>query len=244
MPEPVYASQLQCIIPFRKYIHENIRSWYRFVKNDLGRRVDNGGLRVVEGCRKSTAFGIATVANDGALGASTELTFSVDQSWADITGCKYGWHHIGSAEVNSGPSLTENLEIQQELDIVSGRNSLDPVFRNQCLFVDTHDFTLQETEWEHIDDNESAFVTTSKFPDSRSGSASSSASYSMSPGGVQSNSSSSSLSSSANGGGMDTLSQQSACTLSRSHERKPWPNVSPSEVRTCIPIFMEMKINM
>lgn len=231
MPEPVYASKLQCIVPFRKYVRDNIRSWYRFVKTVLGRNVDNGALRVVEGCRKSTAFGIATVSNGGASGASTELTFSVDHSWIEITGCKYGWYHKGSAEVNSGPSLVENEEILQELLRAGGLNpQSDPVFRNQCLFVDTLNLTLQEEEWNHIDDDNSVSITTCEFPSTRTGQTSPSAQYSMSPRGVQSNCSLSPSSVSENGKGMDDPRQQSACTLGRLDESASLETMPSSKV--------------
>lgn len=129
-----------------RYVNENLKGWYEFIKTVLCRDVDNGELRVVYGCRKSSAFGIATV-NNGSTDPMTELTFSIDDSWATITGCKYRWHHRGCAEVKAGPSLDERQDI---IGIDTG--ACDPI--NQCLFISTIDIRLSEDEWQKIDSGE------------------------------------------------------------------------------------------
>ncbi|KAF5326875.1 hypothetical protein D9619_004377 [Psilocybe cf. subviscida] len=144
MPEPVYLSVLHNTTPLRKYVRDNIKSWYRFVKMDLGREINNGEIRVVYGCRKSAGFGIATVPSNGRADGSTELTFTTN----GIADCKYRWHHRGSAEVKAGPSLAESQAILDQRDITD-TPAHAPVI-NQCLFVSTIDLTLQEDEWQSI----------------------------------------------------------------------------------------------
>lgn len=175
MPEPVYASKLQSTVLLQNYVRKNIKSWYKFVRTVLGREVNNGDLRVVYGCRKSAAFGIATVSNstnrNGAGSASdppsTELTFSVNDAWTEITGCKYRWHHRGSAEVKAGPSHDENRDIQQ--DITGANNASPEPIINQCLFVSTIDFTLSKHEWQQISCDDAVSATTSQCPSTPSG---------------------------------------------------------------------------
>lgn len=145
MPEAVQLSVLQNIAPFREYIRTNLKSWYKFVQLDLGREINNGEIRVVYGCRKSAAFGIATVSHTGRQNASTELTFSIDSSWIEITGCKYRWHYGGFAEVKAGPSLKEIRDILDQ----RGARTYDTII-NQCLFVSTIDMPLPEAEWKSI----------------------------------------------------------------------------------------------
>lgn len=146
MPEPVYVSKLQTLGLLRKYVHDNLKTWYRFIKVTLGRDVDNGELRVVYGCRKSTAFGIATV-NNGTTNVTTELTFSIEDAWATVTGCKYRWHHRGSADTKAGPSLDEKQDL-----VDFNADTCDPV--NQCLFMSTIDIKLAADEWQQIDDGD------------------------------------------------------------------------------------------
>lgn len=143
-PDPVYYMRLQSINLLQKYVNKHLVTWYKFLRDDLGRDIENGDLRVVYGCRKSTAFGIATVLNSGRSSESTELTFSVDESWIEAVGCKYHWHHRGSAEVKAGPSIDENADIRS-----TGPGNRIPL--NQCLFISSLDFRLSDEEWADVD---------------------------------------------------------------------------------------------
>ncbi|KAF5310136.1 hypothetical protein D9619_010570 [Psilocybe cf. subviscida] len=140
IPEETRAVRMHVTMPLRKYIEENIAVWYKFVKHTLGREVENGDLRVVYSCRKSSGFGIATAFNTDQR-EKTQLTFSVDSTWADISGCPYRWSHTGTAEVKAGPSRQENYDI----------SSTEPV-RNQCLFVSTIDTKVSAEIWRHIEE--------------------------------------------------------------------------------------------
>lgn len=230
MPEPVYASKLKSTFHLRKYVRFNIKSWYRFLRTVLGHEVGNGDLRVVYGCKKSAAFGMATVLNSGSADASTELTFSVDDSWAEVTGCKYHWHHKGSAEVKAGPSSDENRDVQNMRDITTASEQPDPVI-NQCLFVDTIDFTLPENEWEHIDCDHPVPATTSTKC-SGSPSESSLFTQSASASGCLSNSSHPGVSQSPCATGIGSLLRHNTYTVSDVYdENEFWPSIPPSKVR-------------
>lgn len=142
MPEPVYTAKLQQKGRLTAYVHENLRAWYQFFKTELGLDIENGDLRVVYGYRKSSGFGMAAVNNGSTdLKATTELTFSVDDSRVAATGCKYRWHNRGCVEAKAGPSLDEKQAvITPNADAVD-----DPV--NQCLFISTIDIKFSEEEW-------------------------------------------------------------------------------------------------
>jgi len=46
----------------KKYIAENAKSWYNYIKEERGREVDNGDIRLVIGFDKVSSWGIATFA--------------------------------------------------------------------------------------------------------------------------------------------------------------------------------------
>ncbi|KAF5312799.1 hypothetical protein D9619_003674 [Psilocybe cf. subviscida] len=217
MPEPVYLSKLQNIAPLRKYVRNNIRSWYSFVKQDLGRDINNGELRVVYGCRKSAGFGLATVPSRENADASTELTFTTDEA----TGCKYRWRHRGSAEVKAGPSLAESQDITAQRDIPD--TEAHATIINQCLFVSTIDFTLPEEEWQSITLGDPV-ATSQQWPGSRSTSSPPSHST-LSSGEATSNLGNSDIS--RRDQGANTSRPQDTSTTVAHNEIEVWPFVTP-----------------
>ncbi|KAF5312807.1 hypothetical protein D9619_002355 [Psilocybe cf. subviscida] len=152
MPEPVYLSRLHDVNRFRQYVNEHLEGWYRHIKYELGWDVENGDLRVVYDCRKTAGFGIATVSN-ASPDSTTELKFMIDEPRTGITGCRYRWHYKGSAEVKAGPSVDDNADIR-ELQPDGG------VPINQCLFLNTIDFTLSDDQWQRIDSDDSVAFST------------------------------------------------------------------------------------
>lgn len=139
IPEDIHTSRLRITVPLREYVKANIVAWYIFAKHTLGHEVQNGDLRVVYGCRKSSGFGIAA-ARRVAGQPNTRLTFSVDSPRAATSGCPYRWSHNGSAEVKAGPS-------QQEYSEISGGIPVN----NQCLFVNTLDAKVSAELWQRIE---------------------------------------------------------------------------------------------
>lgn len=165
IPEDIYTTKLKITSALRKYVADNIVKWYEFVKHTLGHDIENGDLRVVYGCRKSSGFGIATAFNSHDE-APTQLTFSIDRAWTAISGCPYRWTHTGSAEVKAGPSERDNAEIFSTHAV-----------RNQCLFINTIDTKIAMEAWQQIEGFEvsisaaSGAVDTSTISESYSASA-------------------------------------------------------------------------
>lgn len=140
VPEDIHTTCLRVTTSLREYIEENIATWYKYVRHTLGYEIENGDLRVVYACRKSSAFGIATAFNSGQR-KNTQLSFSVDREWEGISGCPYRWSHTGSAEAKAGPNRRK----------ASGVSESEPVLdRNQCLFISTIDVKLSSEIWAQI----------------------------------------------------------------------------------------------
>lgn len=139
IPEEIRTARVHVTVTLRTYVEKNIVAWYEFVKQTLGRDLANGELRVVYSCRKSAGFGIATAFNADRQ-ENTHLTFSVDSTWSDISGCPYRWSHTGSAEVKAGSSQQEYSDFL----------SANPV-RNQCLFISTIDTKVSPKIWKEIE---------------------------------------------------------------------------------------------
>lgn len=121
---------------------ENIESWYRYANGPRGRELANGDLRLVIGCDKTTAWGMAAFANH----TVTQLHFrSVGHS--ENTPCikTYGWDlRSGTAEARSGPDMREI----QALSAGDADQTGNPrPYENQCIFVRTLNTTLNNAEW-------------------------------------------------------------------------------------------------
>jgi hypothetical protein len=56
MPEGVISLDLDNDLAFRA----NVQKWYEFVRRVRGKSICNGQIRLVIGCDKTTAWGIAT----------------------------------------------------------------------------------------------------------------------------------------------------------------------------------------
>lgn len=135
LPEDMHVTRLKITTRLRKYIQENIAMWYRYFKHTLGHDIENGDLRVVYSCRKSTGFGIAAAFNTGRRD-NTRLSFLNESPSAYSSRCPYRWTHIGSAETKAFSSAQANVEF----------SSTGPV-RNQCLFIETIDTRLSAETW-------------------------------------------------------------------------------------------------
>lgn len=143
IPQDIQTAKLKKLSRLRKYVANNIKDWYSYVKHTLGHDIENGDLRVVYSCRKSAAFGIATAFNQN-RGGETQLTFCTDNAWGQISGCPYRWNHIGSAETKAGSSAHDN-------------DSTLPA-QNMCLFVNTIDVKVSSEVWYQIESLGSAPV--------------------------------------------------------------------------------------
>lgn len=120
---------------------ENVESWYRHANGPRGRELANGDLRLVIGCDKTTAWGMAAFANLS-QGEDTRLRFKPVGTSQFQT---YGWElQSGTAEVRSGPDARE-IRALSAGDAERG-GELRP-YENQCIFVRTLNATLHDTAW-------------------------------------------------------------------------------------------------
>lgn len=120
---------------------DNVESWYRHANGPRGRELANGDLRLVIGCDKTTAWGMAAFA-DLSQREDTCLRFKPVGTSQFQT---YGWElHSGTAEVRSGPDAREI----RALSAGDVEQLGDPrPYENQCIFVRTLNATLHDTAW-------------------------------------------------------------------------------------------------
>ena len=142
MPDGAYQEELGNLSKFRDYVAVHATNWYKFVNGPRGREAQNGDVRVVVGCDKSTSWGMATFANTSSAQQSNfRLKFrplqGQQQSQHNV-GTAYAWEHSGVAEVRVGPEPGEN----EELGETPNRQ-----LRNQCLFMRTLSVTLSDSVW-------------------------------------------------------------------------------------------------
>ena len=74
MPFGATSESLGNVARFRQYMASNIVHWYKFVNGVLDCEVKNGDIRLVIGCDKAKAWGIAIFANESRQ-SSCRLSF-------------------------------------------------------------------------------------------------------------------------------------------------------------------------
>ena len=144
MPEGAYSEDLSIPSRLGQYIATHAEDWYRFVNGPRGREAQNGDLRVVVGCDKTTSWGMTTFSHSSLSRKSKfRLEFSAlgKQQLPRNAGNKFMWEHSNVAEVRVGPGRGENEELGE-----TDSNRL----RNQCLFIRTLNVSLSEKVWEEI----------------------------------------------------------------------------------------------
>ncbi|KAJ7067226.1 hypothetical protein C8F01DRAFT_1341938, partial [Mycena amicta] len=60
LPYGSQLAKLQNVEAMRRYAAQNAESWYRYVNEERGRRLVNGGLYLITGCEKLHCGGMAT----------------------------------------------------------------------------------------------------------------------------------------------------------------------------------------
>ena len=142
MPDGAFQEELGNLSKFRDYVAVHAASWYKFVNGPRGREAQNGDVRLVVGCDKSTSWGMATFANTSSAQRSNfRLKFRPLRGQQELqhnTGAAYAWEHSGVAEVRVGPELGENDELGETPTCQ---------LRNQCLFMRALSVTLSDSEW-------------------------------------------------------------------------------------------------
>ena len=143
MPDGAFQEELCNLYKIRDYVAVHAANWYKFINGPLrGREAQNGDVRVVVGCDKTTSWGMATFTNTSSAQQSNfRLKFCPlrgQQQSQHNAGTTYTWEHSGVAEVRVGPEPGEN----EELGETPTRQ-----LRNQCLFMRTLSVTLSDSMW-------------------------------------------------------------------------------------------------
>jgi hypothetical protein len=142
MPEGATSVDLENDLAFSNYLEANMQKWYEFVYRVRGKSIRNGQIRLVIGCDKTTAWGIATVSGMSQH-TTNKLRFkALDAASSSTT--TYTWECSGMVEVRVGPDK-HDIEALRSND--TGDNPLDTTLRNQCLFVRTMTATLNHDDW-------------------------------------------------------------------------------------------------
>jgi len=150
MPEGAISLDLDNDLAFSNYLEANVRKWYEFVRGVRGKSICNGQIRLVIGCDKTTAWGIATVSGMSQQ-TTTKLKFkALDTASSSTT--TYTWECSGMVEVRVGPDRREIEALRNNGD---DGHPLDPdtTFHNQCLFVRTMTATLGNDDWAKLGGN-------------------------------------------------------------------------------------------
>jgi len=150
MPEGAISLDLDNDLAFSNHLEANVRKWYEFVRQVRGKSICNGQIRLVIGCDKTTAWGIATVS-----GMSQQTTTKLKFKALDTAGSStttYTWECSGMVDVRVGPDRREIEALRNNED---DGHALDPdtTFHNQCLFVRTMTATLGNDDWAKLEGN-------------------------------------------------------------------------------------------
>ncbi|KAF8969623.1 hypothetical protein BDZ97DRAFT_1754462 [Flammula alnicola] len=145
IPHGALSIDLGNITRFRNYMAANVERWYQYANGPRGREARNGDLRLVIGCDKTTAWGMATFANCSKQKES-RLKFKPTRRYSDPRGLAYGWEYSGTAEVKTGPDVRELEALRAGPSDSEGSRA----YENQCLFVRTLNATFREDVWEKV----------------------------------------------------------------------------------------------
>ncbi|KAF9530575.1 hypothetical protein CPB83DRAFT_168396 [Crepidotus variabilis] len=139
MPSGANLTRLANTKRFDKYIERHLESWYHFVLSD-GLPIENGDIRLVVGCDKTTNWGMATFLSQERIGGQVVFQRPVSEPYLDCA--RYTSQCSGSAAAQTGPKAAELDDLREE-----GSNA--PI-ENQCLFLRTLNPQLSEALFEEI----------------------------------------------------------------------------------------------
>jgi len=142
MPQGAYSEKLGNVTMFKNYLSVHAESWYKYVNGVRGREAKNGDVRLAIGCDKSTTWGMATFSN---LTEHNALRLKFKAIGESSLGRTYGWEYSGMAEVRAGPDAQEVEDLRMNEETERG-----VVYKNQCLFVETLNATLNDNVWNKL----------------------------------------------------------------------------------------------
>jgi hypothetical protein len=139
MPVGAVSHDLENVLAFSDYIAVNAYKWYKFALTVRGRKIENGQIRLVTGCDKTTSWGMAALSNMSQQ--RSQLKFRAMEN-------AYTWEYSGMAEARVGPDINEIMGLRDnEGGSVDAPPPSDQEFSNQCLFVRTLNATLHDDVW-------------------------------------------------------------------------------------------------
>jgi len=143
MPEGSESQDLGNIARIREYMAAHGESWVKYINGDCGREAQNGSIRLVIGCDKSTSWGMAAFWNNPE-NCKARLEFRASRNSArQSSGPAYAWDYSGIAdhEVQAGPLGRGNKDLGATLE--------QPLL-NQTLFVRALSLTFDKQLWSKI----------------------------------------------------------------------------------------------
>ena len=135
MPEGAISLDLASDLAFSEYLAANVQKWYEFVHKIRRQSISNGQIRLVTGCDKTTAWGIATVSGM----SQHKLKFKASDAAGSST-TTYTWECSGMVEVRVGPD-------KHDIEALRSDDTFNTTFQNQCLFVRTMTARLGNNDW-------------------------------------------------------------------------------------------------
>ena len=143
MPDGATAEDLLNHKLVKKYIAKNAESWYTYIKEERGREVENGDVRLVVGFDKVASWGIATVAST--IEERVRLEFRSNDS-NQVASRTYTWNCVGGGSGRVGPHEEE----MDDLRIPNDASATESRLKNQTVFVRTLNFNLKGEAWNDL----------------------------------------------------------------------------------------------
>jgi len=128
----------------KKYIAKNAESWYTYIKEERGREVENGDIRLVVGFDKVASWGIATFAST-TVEQQVRLEFKTNDS-DQAASRTYTWNCVGGGSGRVGPDEEEMDDLRMPNDPSATESKL----KNQTVFVRTLNFNLNGEAWDDL----------------------------------------------------------------------------------------------
>ena len=159
MPQGSDSMDLRNVKSFRRYLSQNAESWYRYINSDeCGREANNGDLRLITGCDKTRAWGMATFSRSSSSESTEQASFWLNfKPHLETTERTYKWESSGSIEGRTGPSVREIGDLR------STDEPGDVTFVNQCLFIRAMTVSLGKDEWESLEKSDAGAIDVKGF---------------------------------------------------------------------------------
>ncbi len=126
MPDGATTEDLMNHELVQKYIAKNAQSWYTYIREERGRKVKNGDIRLVIGFDKVASWGIATFASS--VEEQVRLEFKTNDS-DQAASRAYSWNCVGGGSGRVGPHEEEMDGLREP----SEASAAEFVLKNQTV---------------------------------------------------------------------------------------------------------------